>query len=206
MSFSLALCDMPCSMFWYYGWELYIQTVWLGFRLLIIEPKLNKTHGGWKSFQNNAIVTISLKQVFFLTPWAVYCLGWSSSVLYPPLWHFCFFWILPLPSPSGICDQNHLELAESLVKSSCREGGLVAFSRTAQGRRNGIYNCSIPGGFHFSKLNLNLKRAKKSFFSFKKAKFIWAVCVLLCQTSLLGRKRTPRLLGTVTTVTALFLN
>lgn len=124
----------------------------------------------------------------------------------PPLWHFCFFWILPLPSPSGICDQNHLELAESLVKSFCREGGLVAFSRTVQGRRNGIYNCSIPGGLYFSKLNLHLKRATKSCFSFKKTKCIWVVCVLLCQTRSLVRKRTTRLLETVTAVTALFLN
>lgn len=67
-----------------------------------------------------------------------------TMILVSPLrWHFCFFWILPLPSPSGICDQNHLELAELPAKSFCRGGELVAFSRTVQGRRNGNYSCTI---------------------------------------------------------------
>lgn len=66
---------------------------------------------------------------------------WSGPVLpvisFSPLrWHLCFFWILPLPSPLGICDQNHLELAESLAKSFCREVELVAFSWTVEQRRN----------------------------------------------------------------------
>lgn len=79
---------------------------------------------------------------------------WSGPVLtmilFSPLrWHFCFFWILPLPSPSDICDQNHLELSELLAKSFCREGELVAFSWTVEGRKHVNYNCKIysPEGF-----------------------------------------------------------
>ena len=91
-------------------------------------------------------------------------------ILVSPLpWHFCFFWILLLPSPSGICDQNHLELAELPAKSFCRGGELAAFSWTVQERRNSNYSCTIVkfSGF-FSLWSSILKRGKKTIFSPKK--------------------------------------
>lgn len=70
-----------------------------------------------------------------------------TMILFSPLqWHFYFFWILPLPSPSGICGQSHLELPELLAKSFCREGELAAFSWTVEGRRNANYNCKLYFG------------------------------------------------------------
>lgn len=68
-----SLCELPFSMFWDPAKRLYIQ-----FHLVWGCPLLNfsstKYMETFKIFQNNVVVKIWLRQVFFLTPWAAYCL------------------------------------------------------------------------------------------------------------------------------------